>query len=185
MRVRAASVNPMDVALLSGYGSRAFAPLRSLAALCGDHTPEFPFVLGRDFSGEVLATGKAVNGLRPGDAVYGAVWPFRNGTMTDVVSVAADAVALKPTCLDNVQAAALPYAGLTAFSALTQLGLLRPEALRDRSVLVHGASGGVGSLAVQLATAWGAFVVATVREANLDFGLQLGANSVVALNSER
>jgi NADPH:quinone reductase len=147
VRVRASSVNPVDVAIAGGV-------LRDLI----DH--EFPVTLGRDFAGTVDAVGGAVDRFRVGDEVYGFVLhanpAVHDGSWTDVIVVPEERfVAAKPRHADFDGAGAAPLAGITALAALDALGPAPNE-----TVLVVGASGGVGSFFVQLAAGAGAHVIA-------------------------
>ena len=107
----------------------------------------------------VAALGFGTSGVAVGEAVYGLTDWYRDGAAADYVAVEARNLAPKPATLNHVQAAAVPLAGLTAWQALFDHGRLRA----GQEVLIHGAAGGVGSLAVQLAHAAGARVVATGR----------------------
>jgi NADPH:quinone reductase-like Zn-dependent oxidoreductase len=165
VRVRATSVNPVDWKIREGY----------LQAAYPHHLPIVP---GWDVAGVVEAVGPAVTtGVAVGDEVYGYVRrdDVKHGTAAELVPAPERTVTAKPAALSFEEAAALPLAGLTAYQALT-------EALDVQSgdrVLVHAAAGGVGHLAVQIATALGAEVVATASPANHDFLRALGASEVV------
>ncbi|MEV7417109.1 NADP-dependent oxidoreductase [Streptomyces sp. NPDC089919] len=160
VRVRAASVNPID------------AKTRESGAFLGDP----PFVLGWDVSGVVEATGPGVRLFRPGDEVYGMpLFPDEAGAYAEYVVAPARHLAPKPAGLTHVEAAALPLAALTARQALVDAARVRPG---DR-VLVHGAAGGVGHLAVQLAKALGAHVIGTARSAQHPALRDLGADELL------
>ncbi|MFI6867335.1 NADP-dependent oxidoreductase [Nocardia sp. NPDC050406] len=159
VRVRAVGVNPADRKVRSGY-----------VRLFGDP----PFTLGHEFSGEVTETGAGATAFRPGDVVYGWATP-PHGAYADYVVVPETALAAKPASLDHVHAAALPIAGLTAWQALVKVGEVRP----GQRVLVHGAAGGVGHLAVQVAKARGAYVIGTARSAKHGFVRDLGADELI------
>ncbi|MCX4775594.1 NADP-dependent oxidoreductase [Streptomyces sp. NBC_01264] len=122
-----------------------------------------PFVLGHEFSGTVEAIGAGVTGVAPGDEVYGWTVPPR-GSHGDHVVVTEDRIAPRPRTLDHVGSAALPISGFTAYQALFTLSEVRP----GQRVLIHGAAGGVGHLAVQIAKARGAYVIGTARAAKHD-----------------
>lgn len=140
VRVRAASVNPADWYLMTGMPWLA----RPAMGLRRPRTGR----LGVDLAGEVAAVGRDVSRFRPGDAVFGT----GDGTLAERVAVAEATLAAKPARLSFEQAAAVPVAALTALQGLRDKGRLRP----GQRVLVNGASGGVGTLAVQLAKALGA-----------------------------
>ena len=164
VRVTAAGLNVVDnfvaVGMLGGQWPRAF-----------------PVVLGRDAAGVVAAVGPGVTRIRVGDEVVGTVPlapPIQAGTLAEYALMPAEAVAVKPAGLDFVSAAALPFAGALATAAV--------DAVRPRpgqTVLVNGASGGVGSYAIQLAAARGAEVVATGTPGDADRLRRLGAATVV------
>lgn len=160
IRVEAASVNPTDWKNRAGRG------------LIG----EPPFVLGWDLSGVVEEVGIGVARFSPGDEVYGMLsYPFGHGAHAEYVSAPASWFAPKPASLDHVQAAALPLVGLTAWQALVEYGSLGP----GQRVLIHAAAGGVGHVAVQIATARGAHVIGTASAAKHDFLRELGADEVI------
>jgi NADPH:quinone reductase-like Zn-dependent oxidoreductase len=162
VRVHAASVNPYDWHMLTGmpYLVRLQAGLRK---------PKVP-VLGVDFAGTVEAVGKDVTELRPGDEVFGA----RNGSFAEYVSVR-QAVVHKPANVSFDQAAAVGIAGITALQGLRDKGQLRA----GQKVLINGASGGVGTFAVQIAKAFGADVTAVCSTRNVDQARSLGADRVI------
>lgn len=162
IRVRAAGVNPVDAVVRSG----AF-PLLG----------EPPFVLGWDVSGVVEATDPVRSGrFQPGDEVFGMpLFPRQAGGYAEYVSVPSHQVVRKPAGLDHVHAAALPLVGLTAWQALVD-GAGVAEGQR---VLVHGAAGGVGHVAVQIAKARGAHVIGTASAAKHGFLRGLGVDETV------
>ena len=150
VRVRAASVNPLDVMMTRGYGDTVLAGLGGVTAWSQGlrAAPALPCVLGRDFSGVVAAVGPAVKGVKVGEEVWGVVPPGEPGSHQEFVSVERSMVGSKPKGLDHQQAAGIPYAGLTAWAALSAGGLGQGRA--GAKVLVLGAGGGVGDLALQL-----------------------------------
>jgi len=165
--VRAASVNPVDFKIRSG----------KYPAVKNDRLPYTP---GRDVSGTVLACGAQATRFKPGDDVFGIVNIYGGGYAEQVV-LDEDAVALKPTRLDHVDAAAIPLAGQTAWQGLFRHGGLQP----GQSVLIHGGSGGVGHFAVQFAKARGARVLTTVSTDNVEFARSLGADVVIDYKTQR
>jgi len=180
VRVRAASVNPYDWHLLTGlpYVGRLHFGLTR---------PKSGGFLGADLAGEVEAVGKGVTRFRPGDAVYGMVdggvpgKPLLDlGSFAEYVHVAEDSVAPKPANLTFEEAAAVPAAALTALAALRDQGRLEP----GRTALINGASGGVGTFAVQIAKALGAEVTGVCSTRNVDMVRALGADHVVDYTSE-
>jgi len=135
----------------------------------------FPRASGVDFAGEIVGLGSAVKGFAPGDRVWGLMPHGTFGSIAEFVAVPASRIALSPRDLDLVDAAALPAVGTTAITALRiHAGLRAGERL-----LVRGASGGVGSVAVQLGKAIGAHVTGLVSARNLDWVRQLGADEVL------
>lgn len=165
VRVRAAGVNPIDWRLRRGE-------LRPITALKRRRIP------GRDISGEVVAVGAQVEGFETGDHVY-AMLDGIFGGYAEYAVVSQDAAAHMPNNLSFEEAAAVPLAALTAIQALR--GALRDlphdcdEALGRRRVLVNGASGGVGTFAVQIARTFGAQVTAVCSAKNLNLVRDLGA----------
>jgi len=150
VRVKAASVNPLDVMMSRGYGRKVLGSMRGAqGALLGSEQSTFPLVLGRDFSGEVVAVGQGVNRVKVGDNVWGATYPSTQGTHQDYCLADQDSVAIKPTNLGHVEAASIPFAGLTAWAAIAQARCVSNLLGGFRRVLVVGAGGGVGSIATQ------------------------------------
>ncbi|MFB4277266.1 NAD(P)-dependent alcohol dehydrogenase [Nonomuraea sp. MTCD27] len=169
IRVRAASVNPGDWHLLRGspYIFRAMAGLTRPKA----------HGLGADFAGEVEAVGKDVTAFQPGDEVYGCA----PGAFAEYVTVPEGGpVARKPAGLTFEQAAAVPTSALTALQALRDKGRLKA----GQKVLVNGASGGIGTFAVQLAKAYGAEVTGVCGSGNVELVRSLGADNVVDYTKE-
>jgi NADPH:quinone reductase-like Zn-dependent oxidoreductase len=168
VRVRAASVNPADWYLMTGTPWLA----RPQMGLRRPRTGR----LGVDLAGEVAAVGRDVTRFRPGDEVFGT----GDGTLAERVAVAEATLAPKPARLSFEQAAAVPVAGLTALQGLRDKGRLQP----GQRVLVNGASGGVGTFAVQLAKALGAEVTAVCSTRNVEAARSLGADRVVDYTRE-
>jgi NADPH:quinone reductase-like Zn-dependent oxidoreductase len=164
VRVRAAALNPKDVLLRKGR-------FRLLSGR------RFPKGVGLDLAGEVAALGPGVSGCAPGDRVFGAVnhWRALRGTVADYAAVPAAALAAMPRALSFEEAAALPLAGCTALQALRDLGRVRAG---DR-VCIHGAAGGVGTLAIQVAKALGATVTTTSSAGQRAACLALGADEAL------
>ena len=164
VRVRAASVNPLDFHFMRG--TPYVVRLQS-----GVRRPRNNG-LGVDLAGEVEAVGANVVGFVPGDAVFGA----RNGALAEYVSVRHDrAVLAKPANLTMEAAAAVPIAGFSALQALRDKGKVQP----GHNVLVNGAAGGVGTFAVQIAKALGAEVTAVTSTRNVDLVQRIGADHVI------
>jgi len=161
VRVHAAGVNPFDRYAVEGYVN-AFVSFT------------LPAVLGRDFSGVVEAVGKEVAGFRTGDAVFGQAAADAEGTFADYVTIPCDRAARKPEKLSHIEAASLPNVLMAAWDGLfsTARGL---DVQPGQTILVNGAAGGIGSVAVQLARWRGARVIGTASAGNLDLVRQLGA----------
>ena len=162
VRVRAAALNPKDVLTRTGK-LRWFAGRR------------FPKRVGYDWAGEIAELGRGVTGLAAGDAVFGMIQAWTAGACGERVEVLPDELARKPSGLDWEDAAALPLASLTALQALRDLG----ELVAGQRVLIHGASGGVGVHAVQIAKALGAHVTTLTSAAAVDLVRSLGADQPI------
>jgi NADPH:quinone reductase-like Zn-dependent oxidoreductase len=158
VRIRAAGVNPVDRWIRAGF-----------APLLGD----LPFVLGYDISGVVEEAATGATRFEPGDEVHGMT--HAGGGYAEYIRTPARTLVRKPAALDHVEAAALPLAGLTAWQALVDGARLQS----GQRVLIHGAGGGVGHLAVQIARALGAHVIGTASAAKREFVLSVGAHEVI------
>jgi NADPH:quinone reductase-like Zn-dependent oxidoreductase len=162
--IAAASVNGADWRVRAGhYG-----------------TLQFPYVLGRDFSGVVGAVGDGVNDLNPGDRVFGVCAAGQEGAYAEKIAVKAAIVAKKPDAMPHVEAAALALTGLTAISAVEETLKLQ----RGETILVQGGAGGVASFAIQFAKHIGARVISTASAANLEYVRGLGADEVMDYNAQ-
>ena len=173
IRVRAASVNPLDWHFMRGapYLVRMVAGLSRPRASASR--------LGADMAGVVEAVGKNVTGFRPGDEVFGG--RDDRGTLAEYISIRQDgAVLAKPATLTFEQAAAVPVAAVTALQALCDKGRIQP----GHKVLVNGASGGVGTFAVQIAKALGAKVTGVCSTANVEMVASIGADQVIDYTRE-
>ncbi|MGA8529069.1 MAG: NAD(P)-dependent alcohol dehydrogenase [Acidobacteriaceae bacterium] len=168
LRVRAASVNPLDYHLLRA--EPAF--VRLFSGLGGPRHP----IRGVDVAGVVEAVGPEVTHLHPGDAVFGTGL----GVFSEYACAAESTLAAKPPSVPFEHAAAAPIAGVTALQALRDQGRLRA----GQHVLVHGAAGGVGTFAVQIAKILGAHVTAVTSTANLEFVRALGADCALDYTQE-
>ena len=161
VKVAAASVNPVDWKVRAGYLQAVF-------------NQSFPIALGEDFAGVVAAAGADVTDVKVGDEVYGSISVVRGGSYAEYLTASANDYALKPKSLDFAQAASLGVAALTAWQAFDTANLQAGQ-----KVLIHAAAGGVGSMAVQLAKARGAYVIGTASARNADFVKSLGADEVI------
>jgi NADPH:quinone reductase-like Zn-dependent oxidoreductase len=167
VKVLAASVNAADWHVMRGR------PLFSRATL-GLLRPKHQ-ILGVDVAGQVEAVGSGVTGFQPGDEVYANLLDHGYGGFAEYVSVPVDAMSSKPASLSFEEAAAVPMAAVTALQGLGRHGELQPA----QRVLINGASGGVGTFAVQIAKASGAEVTGVTSTKNLDLVRSLGADHVV------
>jgi NADPH:quinone reductase-like Zn-dependent oxidoreductase len=162
VRVRAAAVNPKDCLVRKGK-FRLFTGRR------------FPQGVGHDFAGEVAAVGSHVAGFAVGDAVFGMTNGWRGRAYAEYLVAPAAEMAPKPAALDYIQAAAVPLAAQTALQALRDLGRIADGA----KACINGASGGVGTFAVQIARICGAEVTAICSARNADKVRALGASQVI------
>jgi NADPH:quinone reductase-like Zn-dependent oxidoreductase len=165
--VHAAGVNPVDFKIRSGALKRV-------------RKDTFPLALGSELSGVVRACGPGVDRFRVGDEVFARVGKEAMGAFAEEARLLAAHAAKKPARLTHVEAASLPLAGLTAYQMLVERGHLA----RGQRVLVHAASGGVGTLAIQIAHHLGAHVVGVASAKSHPFLRQLGADELIDRGSE-
>lgn len=151
IRVQFTSVNPFDSAVRAGYVADYF-----------NHT--LPLILGVDASGTIEEVGNGVTKFKPGDEVYARVGVTRNGSYAEYVVAPESDVAAKPRSLDHAESAAMPHVSLAAWEALIEHANLS----EGQTVLIHGASDGVGHIAAQIAKLRGARVIGTASQ-NFDF----------------
>jgi|GEM_PF-814231 len=169
VQVQAASVNPIDTRRRAGYGRR-------LLSMMG--AARMPLILGNDFAGTVCAVGAGVTAWREGDAVFGAVPPSSHGTHATHVALRADWALPHPPAMTATQLAILPYNFLTVMRAFAGAGITRGS-IERRRVLVHGASGGLGLIALRLLHAMGAQVTAVASASARHACEQAGAAHVI------
>ena len=136
---------------------------------------KMPLTLGHDVAGTVLQVGPGVRDFTPGDAVYGRVRDGRTGTFAERIAVAESDLAPAPRTISTAEAASLPLVALTAWQALVERGKVQP----GQKVLIHAGSGGLGSMAIQLAKHLGAYVATTASGSNADFLREIGADTVI------
>lgn len=168
VRVHAAGFTPGELTWPATWTDRAGR----------DRTPSVP---GHELSGVVTGLGYGTTGLTVGQRVFGLADWARDGTLAEYTAVEARNLAPLPADVDHVTAAALPVSGLTAWQGLFDHGRLTT----GQTVLIHGAAGGVGSIAVQLAREAGARVIGTGRAADRDLALDLGVTAFVDLQADR
>jgi NADPH:quinone reductase-like Zn-dependent oxidoreductase len=167
VRVRAVAVNPLDLTITGPLALRPISGLRK---------PKETRV-GVDYSGTVEAVGKNVTNFKPGDEVFGG----KTGSFAEHICVLADrAVVAKPSNVTFEQAAAVPVAAITALQGLRDKGHIQP----GQKVLVNGASGGVGTFAVQIAKSFGAEVTGVCSTRNVDLVRSIGADHVIDYTKE-
>lgn len=173
IKVRAASLNKADWYALTGspFITRLFtgAPFK----------PKHP-ILGADVAGVVEAVGKGVTQFKPGDAVFGDLSEAGRSTTAEYVCAKENTLVLKPGNITFEQAAAVPVAAVTAYQGLKGIANVQP----GQTVLINGASGGVGTFAVQIAKALGGEVTAVCSTRNLEMARSLGANHVIDYTRE-
>lgn len=141
---------------------------------------KLPQILGHDVAGVVLKVAAKVQSFEPGDEVFARPGNDRIGTFAERVAVAEEDLAIKPATISMEEAGSLPLVALTAWQALVQRGNVGP----GQKVLIHAGAGGVGSIAIQLATYLGATVATTVSAGNKDFVRDLGADVVIDYRTE-
>jgi NADPH:quinone reductase-like Zn-dependent oxidoreductase len=162
IQVKAVAINPLDWKILEG----------KMKLMSG---AKFPKGIGIDFSGVVQRVGAGVGRFRPGDAVFGAVDPFKGGALAEYLLVRERDIALKPKNISFEQAAALPTVGTAAlqiFDGLATLG-------KGTTVLINGASGGIGMFAIQIAKRKGAHVTGVASTKSLAWVKQWGSDAVL------
>lgn len=162
VEVHAASLNPIDNILRAGF-------LRQMLELT------FPHVKGYDVSGTVVEIGNNVKNVKIGDKVFARPNQMDAGSIAEFARIQEDELAIKPSNLTHEQAASVPLAGLTAWQALVTKGKIK----EGNKVLIHAGSGGVGTLAIQIAKHFGAFVATTTSGKNVALVKELGADLVI------
>lgn len=164
VQIHAVGVNPIDWKIREGLLAKV-AP-RAL-----------PFTLGQDFAGKVISLGEAVTGIEASDTVYG----FANGAYAEYATVSPSMIASKPRTLHDTIAAALPTPGLTALQIVRDV--IQPQ--QGQTVLIHGAAGGVGSIATQLCLSRRARVIANAASRDAAYLRDLGVAQVIDHHTER
>jgi NADPH:quinone reductase-like Zn-dependent oxidoreductase len=167
IRTQAASFNPLDYKIVRGD----FKAVRKI---------QFPQGIGRDVSGIVEKIGKSIKGFKVGDKVFSRIDENLVGTMAEYVVSNEKDVALMPSNLSFNEAASIPLAGLTAYQSLVDVAQLSSQ----ENVLIYAGSGGVGTIAIQLAKHLGAYVTATTSTKNVDMVKKLGTDEVIDYTKE-
>lgn len=167
IQIHAAGVNPLDNKIRDG-AFKAILPYR------------FPLILGNDVAGVVVKVGAKVQRFKLGDEVYARPAADRIGTFAEFIAINEADVALKPKKLSMAEAASFPLVGLTAWQALIEQAQLK----KGQKIFIQAGSGGVGTIAIQLAKHVGAIVATTTSKANFDFVKRLGADIVIDYKTE-
>ena len=162
VQVHAAGVNPLDSKIRDGE-FKLILPYR------------LPLILGNEVAGVVVRVGPRVRRFKPGDEVYARPDKDRIGTFAEFISIKEESLAIKPRALTMEEAASIPLVSLTAWQVLIERANLK----KGQKVLIHAGSGGVGTIAIQLAKHVGAVVATTTSTANLDWVKRLGADIVI------
>jgi len=166
--VHAAGLNPIDNILRAGH-MKDYLPI------------SFPHVMGYDVSGVVREVGANVTRFKPGDAVYARPNQEDAGALAEVARIKEDELALKPANISHEEAASIPLAGLTAWQAIVDKAGMK----KDQKILIHAGSGGVGTLAIQIAKHLGAYVATTTSAKNADLVGSLGADKVIDYKTDK
>jgi NADPH:quinone reductase-like Zn-dependent oxidoreductase len=164
LRIHDAGLNPINWKIRQGYRKQVRPAI-------------FPMTIGQDFAGEVVETGKEVTQFSAGDRVFG----FAQGTYAEYAAAPPSTVAAIPNSIDFATAAALPTAGSTALQIIRDVVAAKP----DMSILIHGAAGGVGSYASQIAKNFGARVIGTTTGTDIEYLKSLGVDKVIDYKHER
>lgn len=169
VEIHSASINPIDWKVREGY-LKEMVPLK------------FPATLGLDFSGKVTGVGENTANFSIGDEVFGQAGILNggSGSFAQVASASPSKIAPKPKILDHTQAASLPLAAVSAIQAVEEHINLQ----KGQKILIHGGAGGIGSIAIQIAKAKGAYVATTISADDTEFVKSLGADEVVDFKSE-
>ncbi|WP_306252815.1 NADP-dependent oxidoreductase [Parvularcula sp. IMCC14364] len=168
IKVHAASVNPIDI-------KEAKGDLKNVRKRA------FPYTMGLDVSGVVVEAGSGTSKFKVGDEVYSRVDSDRCGTFAEYSAVDEKFVARKPQNISHTEAAAVPLAGLTAWQCMFDAAGMKS----GQKILIHAGSGGVGTIAIQIAKSFGAHVATTTSTSNVDLVTQLGADIVVDYKKQR
>jgi NADPH:quinone reductase-like Zn-dependent oxidoreductase len=163
--IHAATINGADWKVRAGHYSQM---------------SEFPYILGRDFSGVVSEAGEGVDDMDVGDAVFGVCDTGQEGTYAEKIAMKAAIIAKKPDHLSHIDAAALSLTGLTALVSVEDTLKLQP----GERILIQGGAGGVASFAIQLAKHIGASVITTTSAANIEYVREFGADEIIDYNAQ-
>lgn len=168
VQIHAASINVLDAKIRKGE-FKLILPYR------------LPLILGNDMAGTVIRVGPRVSRFKPGDEVYARPDEDRIGTFAEFIAIKESSLALKPSNLSMEQAASIPLVALTAWQVLVEVAKLKA----GQKVFIHAGSGGVGTVAIQLAKHLGAFVATTTSTSNVDWVKALGADVVIDYKNQQ
>lgn len=162
IKIKASGLNLIDTKMRIGYVAEMMPK-------------SFPLILGWEASGTVTAIGSGVKNFKPGDEVYAHINMMQGGTYAEFVAVNENEIAHKPKTLSHVHAATVPMAANTAYKGLVKIACIK----KGQRILIHGAAGGVGSYAVQIAKLKGAYVIGTATGNGIELVKTLGADEVI------
>ena len=168
IEVHAASVNPVDGIVQAGY-------LKEMMPIT------FPFTMGFDVSGVVVEVGDQVSKFKIGDEVFSRPNGMQAGTIAEYAVIKEEELAIKPSNISHQEAASIPLVGLTAWQAMVTKGNLQ----KGQKILIHAGSGGVGTLAIQMAKHLGAEVATTTSAVNAEMVKHLGADVVIDYKTQK
>jgi NADPH:quinone reductase-like Zn-dependent oxidoreductase/2-polyprenyl-6-methoxyphenol hydroxylase-like FAD-dependent oxidoreductase len=180
IRVHATSVDRIDLQIMGGLGNSLLSKYANQ-----DGRSLFPLILGRDCSGQVVAVGDEVTDFFPGDLVYAAVPIERPGAQCEYVAVDCAHISHMPSGFEHKDIAAIPWVGVTAWTALVEEGGLTKSNSVGKRVLVVGGESDVGLMVIQILKAWGSHITVTCADSHLEFleSLKLGADVISVLKS--
>ncbi|WP_429970427.1 NADP-dependent oxidoreductase [Fructilactobacillus sp. Tb1] len=162
IKIKAAGLNPVDLKIQAG----------KMKILMHYH---LPLTMGNELAGEVMKIGNQVTDFKVGDRVYARPSHAYTGTLTEMISLPINQIAHMPADLDYVSASGIPLTGLTSYQALIELGHVQP----GQKVFIQAGAGGIGTIAIQIAKALGAYVATTASSANVKLVRELGADQVI------
>lgn len=170
IKVSAIGINPVDIKTRKGSGMAA------------QFKGSQPIVLGWDVSGIITKAGKNIKDFMSGDEVFGTInFPGVGNAYSEYVAAPANQIAKKPSNISHIQAAASTLSALTAWQALVDTGNIK----KGNKVLIHGATGGVGNFAIQIAKYFDTYIVGTTSETGLRFAKELGADEVIDYKNQQ
>jgi len=178
VKIHASSINPIDVDMTRGFASKSVNFLRLVG-----RTSEFPLILGRDYSGVIVAKGNKFKHFREGDSVYGVRWILGHGTHAEYAIVDNSECCEKPKNLDYAEAASIAAVAGTVWYTLIKTGAV-PILNNPKQILIPGGAGGIGTFATQLCQAFGHDVVTTCAPDAVPMLHDLGIKNVINYQSE-